>query len=146
MNSKALLLVLVIVGLLLGALVMRQGDLAWMTLPFLAMRAAVEEVYVDADVQRYIVSMVTASRQHHQVMVGASPRGSLALLKLSRAWAAIQGRAFVVPDDVKSFVRLALAHRLVLDPNLWGSKKAELSVIDQVAGSVRVPVLKGAHD
>ncbi len=58
---------------------------------FLAMRAAVEDVYVDPDVRRYIVDLVAASRHHRQVVVGVSPRGSLALLKLARAWAAIQG-------------------------------------------------------
>ncbi len=64
---------------------------------FLAMRLAVEDVYVDPDVRRYIVDIVAASRRHRQVAVGASPRGSLALLKLARAWAAIQRRNYVVP-------------------------------------------------
>ena len=59
---------------------------------FLAMRAAVEEVYVDPDVRRYMVDLVTQTRRHRQVVVGASPRGSLALLKLARAWAAMAGR------------------------------------------------------
>ena len=92
---------------------------------FLAMRAAVEEVYIDPDVRRYMVDLAASTRRHQQVVVGVSPRGSLALLKLTRAWAAIQGRDFVVPDDVKLFARPALAHRLVLDPNLWGSNKTE---------------------
>src|SRR5512147_2629746 len=69
---------------------------------FLAMRAAVEEVYVDPDVRRYMVDLAASTRRHQQVVVGVSPRGSLALLKLARAWAAIQGRDFVVPDDIKS--------------------------------------------
>jgi MoxR-like ATPase len=112
---------------------------------FLAMRAAVEEVYIDPDVRRYMVDLAAATRRHHQVVVGVSPRGSLALFKLARAWAAIQGRDFVVPDDIKIFARPALAHRLVLDPNLWGSDKTENSVIDQVMSSVRVPVIQGAH-
>jgi MoxR-like ATPase len=113
---------------------------------FLAMRAAVEEVYIDPDVRRYMVDLAAGTRRHHQVVVGVSPRGSLALLKLARAWAAIQGRDFVVPDDIKSFARPALAHRLVLDPNLWGSNKTENSVIDQVMSSVHVPVIQGAHE
>ena len=62
---------------------------------FLAMRAAVEEVYIDPDVRRYIVELAASTRRHQQVVVGVSPRGSLALLKLTRAWAAIQGRDFV---------------------------------------------------
>ncbi|HSD85421.1 MAG TPA: MoxR family ATPase [Anaerolineae bacterium] len=113
---------------------------------FLAMRAAVEEVYSDPDVRRYMVELAAGTRRHHQVVVGVSPRGSLALLKLARAWAALQGRDFVVPDDIKIFARPALAHRLVLDPNLWGSSKTENSVIDQVLSSVRVPVIQGAHE
>lgn len=113
---------------------------------FLAMRAAVEGVYIDPDVRRYIVDLVAATRQHSQVVVGVSPRGSLTLLKLARAWAAIQGRDFVIPDDIKEFTRPALAHRLVLDPNLWGSKKSENMVIDQVVAAVRVPVIQGTHE
>ena len=113
---------------------------------FLAMRAAVEEVYIDPDLRRYMVDLAVSTRRHQQVVVGVSPRGSLALLKLTRAWAALQGRDFVVPDDVKLFARPALAHRLVLDPNLWGSNKTENGVIDQVLSSVRVPVIQVAHE
>jgi MoxR-like ATPase len=113
---------------------------------FLAMRAAVEEVYVDPDVRRYIVDLVAATRQQRQVVVGGSPRGSLALLKLSRAWAAVQGRDFVIPDDVKQFAQPALAHRLILDPSLWGSKKTENTVIRGVVASIPVPVIRAAHE
>jgi len=113
---------------------------------FLAMRAAVEEVYVNPDVQRYIVDIVAASRRHSQVVVGASPRGSLALLKLARAWAAIQGRDFVVPDDIKHFIPLALMHRLVLEPSLWGTPHTENTIIAEVMATVPVPVIQGAHE
>ncbi len=112
---------------------------------FCAMQAAVEEVYVDPDVRRYMVDLVAATRGHHQVVVGVSPRGSLALLKLARAWAAIQGREFVIPDDIQAFTQPTLAHRLLLDPNLWGSKKTENAVIDEVVSSIPVPVIKPAH-
>ncbi|HEX2992495.1 MAG TPA: MoxR family ATPase, partial [Anaerolineales bacterium] len=91
---------------------------------FLEMRTAVEGVYVDPDVRQYMVSLATKSRSHRQVVVGVSPRGSLALLKLTRAWAAIQGRDYVVPDDVKQFIQPALAHRIILDPSLWDTKKS----------------------
>lgn len=111
---------------------------------FLAMRAAVEGVYIDPDLRRYIVELVASTRQHPQVVVGVSPRGSLTLLKLARAWAAIQGRDFVLPDDIKAFAQPALAHRLLLDPNLWGSKKVENAVIEQVVAGVRVPVIQAA--
>jgi MoxR-like ATPase len=113
---------------------------------FRAMQAAVEEVYVDPDVRRYIVDLVAATRRHPQVVVGVSPRGSLALLKLARAWAALQGREFVIPDDVQAFCQPTLAHRLLLDPNLWGSKKTENAVIADVVSSVRVPVLQAVHE
>jgi len=113
---------------------------------FLAMRAAVEDVYIDTDVQRYIVDLTAASRHHRQVVVGVSPRGSLALLKLARSWAAIQGRDFVTPDDVKQFTQPALAHRLVLDPSLWGSKKTENAVVDGLVASVPVPVIQAEHE
>ena len=113
---------------------------------FLAMRAAVEDVYVEADVRRYMVNLAVKSRSHHQVAVGVSPRGSLALLKLSRAWAAIQGRGFVVPDDIKQFIQPALAHRIILDPSLWDTKRSENTVLAEVTRSVTVPVLKPDHE
>jgi MoxR-like ATPase len=108
---------------------------------FLAMREAVESVYVDADVRRYMVELAAKTRQHRQVVVGASPRGSIALLKLSKAWAAIHGRNFVKPDDVKTFIQPALAHRIVLDPTLWDVKTSDAAVVDEIARMVVVPVL-----
>jgi MoxR-like ATPase len=113
---------------------------------FLAMRATVEDVYVDADVRRYIVNLVAESRVRRQVSVGVSPRGSLALLKLTRAWAAIQGRNFVTPDDVKQFIQPALSHRIILEPSLWDIKKSENTVLAEVAQAVPVPVLKPEND
>jgi MoxR-like ATPase len=113
---------------------------------FLSMRAAVEDVYVDPDVRRYMVSLAAKTRSHRQVAVGVSPRGSLALLKLSRAWAAIQGRGFVVPDDIKQFIQPALAHRIILDPSLWDTKRSENTVLAEVSRSVSVPVLKPENE
>ncbi len=108
----------------------------------LAMRQLVEQVYVDSDVERYMVELVAITRKHRQVAVGASPRGSLALLKLTRAWAAIQGRDYVLPDDVKGFVRPALGHRLILDPELWLRRGATEDMLGEVLRLVPVPVLK----
>ena len=85
----------------------------------LRMRQAIESVEIDPDVARYIVQLVAATRASGRVQVGASPRGSLALLKLSRCRAALQGRTYVVPEDVKSLAVAALAHRLSLRPELW---------------------------
>ncbi|HEY3345290.1 MAG TPA: MoxR family ATPase [Anaerolineaceae bacterium] len=113
---------------------------------FLAMRATVEEVYVDADVRRYIVDLTAKTRQHRQVVVGVSPRGSLALLKLSRAWAVMEGRGYVVPDDIKRFTRPALAHRIILDPSLWDVTTTDRGVIETVVQSVPVPVLPPQHE
>ncbi|HLO29122.1 MAG TPA: hypothetical protein VK249_08310, partial [Anaerolineales bacterium] len=97
---------------------------------------------VDPDVRRYMVDLVTKSRSQRQVAVGVSPRGSLALLKLARASAAIQGRGFVIPDDIKQFIQPALAHRIILDPSLWDTKRSENTVLAEVTRSVSVPVLK----
>ncbi len=108
----------------------------------LAMRAAIEDVYVQEDIERYIVELVNHTRTHRQVVVGASPRGSLALLKLTRAWAAMQGRDYVLPDDIKSFIIPALHHRLVLEPDLWTTPKAADRVLAEVIQAVPVPVVR----
>lgn len=113
---------------------------------FIKMRAAVEDVYVDPDVRRYMVDLATKSRYHRQVAVGVSPRGSLALLKLTRAWAAIQGREYVVPDDIKQFIQPVFAHRIILDPSLWDVKKSENTVVSEITQSVSVPVFKPENE
>jgi MoxR-like ATPase len=113
---------------------------------FSAMRQFVEEVYVHPDVERYIIDLVTKTRNHRQVVIGVSPRGSLALLKLTRAWAAIHGRNYVLPDDVKQFARDTLSHRIILEPSLWGSKTVENTVIDEIVQSVTVPVIPIEHE
>jgi len=109
----------------------------------LSMRRIVEEVYVDLDIERYIVALTAATRERRQVAVGASPRGSLALLKLSRVWAAMHGRDYVLPDDVKEFVQPALVHRLILEPDLWMKRHAAEEVLAEVLRMVPVPVLVG---
>ncbi len=113
---------------------------------FEAMRAYVENVYIHPDVERYIVDLVSMSRSHRQVAIGVSPRGSVALLKLTRAWAAIHGRNYVLPDDVKQFATEALSHRIILEPSLWGSKTAEKTIIEEVVRSVAVPVIPLEHE
>jgi MoxR-like ATPase len=113
---------------------------------FSAMRQLVEKVYVHPDVQRYIVNLVASTRQNRQVAIGVSPRGSLALLKLARSWAALNGRNYVVPDDAKRFAREALSHRIILEPSLWGSKAKETTVIDEIVRATSVPVVPFNHD
>ena len=78
------------------------------------MQAVLEDVFVSDALERYIVALTQATRSDPRVALGASPRGSLAVLKLARAEAAIRGRDFVLPDDVKAVAVAALAHRLVL--------------------------------
>lgn len=107
----------------------------------IAMREAVEEVFIEPDLERYIVDLIHETRRDRRVAVGSSPRGSLALLKLSRAHAAMEGRSFVIPDDIKRFAVPALAHRLILDPELWMRQHAAENIVDQLVGKVEVPVL-----
>ncbi len=107
----------------------------------LTLRKIIERVYVAPDIEKYIVSLVQETRNNKEVAVGASPRGSLALLKLTRAWAAMQGRDHVLPDDVKKFAIPALVHRLILKPDLWLEPKAANKIIHDLLNSVPVPVL-----
>ncbi|MGZ8772958.1 MAG: AAA family ATPase [Acidimicrobiia bacterium] len=83
------------------------------------MQGAVEDVHVSESVGRYIVNLVAATRHRNRVLVGASPRGSLAVMKVARARAILHGRDFVTPDDVKAVAVPALGHRLILRPELW---------------------------
>ena len=103
------------------------------------MRAAVEEVFVDPDIEKYIVSIVSKTRTDNDVYVGASPRGSLALLKLSRAQAALAGRDYVLPDDIKAFAGPALSHRLILSPDLWSKRITAADVVAKVLRLIPVP-------
>jgi MoxR-like ATPase len=107
-----------------------------------AMRHAVEQVHVDPDIERYMVRIVAETRNHRQTAMGASPRGSLALLKLTRAWAALHGRNFVLPDDIKRFAGPALAHRLILQPDLWSVRGAAERVVQDVINTTPVPVTR----
>ena len=104
-----------------------------------AMQLALEDVSVEESVGHYIVALATATREHPQVMVGASPRGSLALLLLSRALAAMSGRDFVVPEDVKTVAIVALAHRVTLRPEVWLRRVTSAAIVANVLEQVPVP-------
>ena len=104
-----------------------------------AMRQAVETVFIEPDVARYIVSLVQASRTATHVSVGASPRASLALLKLSRAKAAVEGRDYVLPDDVKFIAREVFMHRMLLKLDLWATGSTLKEVVEAVIRNVPVP-------
>lgn len=100
---------------------------------------AVKEVYVAPPVKRYIVELGRQTRQHSEVYLGASPRGSLALFKTGQARAAMQGRDYVLPDDIKALVQSALSHRVILGP---GARLRDLTaeqVLDEIIESLPVP-------
>ena len=105
----------------------------------IAMQRALEQVHVSDSIAGYIVDLVTATRESKRLAVGASPRGSLALLKLSRAKAALAGRDFVVPEDVKVVAIPALAHRLTLRPELWVQRVRGEDVVAEALASVPTP-------
>jgi MoxR-like ATPase len=103
------------------------------------MQAAVERVVVDESVARYCVDLVAATRAHADVLTGASPRGSLGLVLTARAWAAIRGRDFVVPEDVKVVARSVLAHRITVKPDLWMTQASGARVVESVLSAVETP-------
>lgn len=107
----------------------------------IAMQQACEDVYVDPAIRMYMVECVARTREDPRVLVGASPRGSQALLKTSRAAAAMRGRDFVTPDDVKSVAELAIAHRLILKPEhqIKGLEPGE--VVQAILREVPVPTV-----
>jgi MoxR-like ATPase len=108
----------------------------------LKMRAAVESVHVDDDLEAYIVALVQSTRQDRRVAVGASPRGGLAFLKIARAMAALEGRDFVTPDDIKRFAVAVLEHRLLLQPEHWMSRTVTRDVIRECVDKTPVPVIR----
>jgi MoxR-like ATPase len=105
----------------------------------LAMQAGVEAVPVDGDILRYCVDLAAATRRHDAVEVGASPRGSQALVLVARALAVLGGRDFVTPEDVKAVAVPALAHRLSLTPQAWATGLAPQRVVDEVTARVPGP-------
>ena len=105
----------------------------------LAMRESLESVQLHPDLLTYVVALVNATRAHPQVTVGASPRGTLAVIQLARGHAVLDGRAFVTPEDIKAVAVPALAHRLVLRPEMWVRQVTGQDVAAEVLGSVPVP-------
>ena len=104
-----------------------------------ALQRTCERVEVDASVGRYCVELSTNTRRHRQVLIGASPRGSLALLLTARAHAVIEGRDFVLPEDVKAVAEAALAHRITIKPELWLREIDGRSVVADVLASTAAP-------
>src|SRR5829696_9074756 len=110
----------------------------------LALQRAVEHVHVSAPIGGYMVDVVRATRDASAIQVGASPRGSLALLKLGRARAAVAGRDFVTPEDVKAVAVPALAHRLTLRPELWVQRVRPEDVVRDRLATVPTPPAEDA--
>ncbi|HEY3764289.1 MAG TPA: MoxR family ATPase [Gaiellales bacterium] len=105
----------------------------------LEMQRAIEEVHVSEAVGRYVVDVVRATRESARLQVGSSPRGTLALIKLTRCRAALQRRDYVVPDDVKALAGPVLAHRLTLQPELWVQQVSPLEIVEECLREVPTP-------
>ncbi|PYZ96538.1 AAA family ATPase [Alteribacter lacisalsi] len=110
----------------------------------LNMQEEVLDVYVDETVKTYIINLVTNTRKHHAVYLGASPRASIALMKAGQAYAYMQGRDYVVPDDVKFLAPYALGHRVLLNSDAKLSNLTNERVIKDIVEQVTVPVKKEA--
>jgi len=108
----------------------------------LSLRGVVETVHIEPDLERYIVGIVHVTRNDKRVAVGASPRGSLALLKLARAQASLDGRDYVIPDDIKRYYHSALVHRIILEPEFWMKRRAAEDILDDLVQTVPVPVIE----
>jgi MoxR-like ATPase len=99
-------------------------------------------VFVEKSIKKYIVDIVTKSRSHHEVYLGVSPRGSLALLKAGQALAMIYGRDFVLPDDIKYLAPFVLEHRIILKPDARYSGTQTSDVIEDILKKTAVPINK----
>ena len=105
----------------------------------LGVQQAVEDIHVEDAVGHYAVELVAATRTHQHALVGASPRGTLALITCARALAVIRGRSYVVPEDVKELAHAALDHRVTVKPELWLQNATGAGVVEAVLGQVPVP-------
>ena len=103
------------------------------------MQKEVENIHISKIIERYIVEIVGNTRTNPNVEVGASPRGSLAIFKLSKAKAWLDGRSYVIPDDVKDVSVSALSHRLILKPEQWLRGGRTIEVIEEILQKIPVP-------
>jgi MoxR-like ATPase len=112
----------------------------------IAAQSAIREIHVDDKIRTYILQIVHGSREHEDVLLGASPRASIALFRTSQALAAIGGRDFVLPDDVKRMAHPVLAHRIILKPESRLRKRTSALVVQDIVADVAVPVLKESYE
>jgi MoxR-like ATPase len=99
----------------------------------------IRTIYVDPSIREYIVSIANATRNHSNIYLGASPRGSLALFRTSQALAAVRGRGYVIPDDVKLLAKPTLAHRIIVTPAARVRSISSTAVLEEILQSVPVP-------
>ena len=109
---------------------------------FLASQQAVREVYIDDRVRRYLLAVVEATRFHDDVQLGGSPRASIALFRIGQALAAVNGRNFVLPDDIKKSAAAVLSHRLILRPESRLRKVTPAVVVNEILTETSVPMMK----
>ena len=105
-----------------------------------ACQEAIREVHVDEKVRRYLLEIVQATREHNEVLLGGSPRASIALFRSCQALAAIGGRSFVLPDDVKRMTMPVLGHRVILRPESRLRKITVASVLREILEETKVPI------
>jgi MoxR-like ATPase len=101
----------------------------------------VRQIHVDDKVRHYLLQIIHGTREHEDIALGGSPRASMALFRTAQAWAAIQGRDYVLPDDVKRMCQPVLGHRLILKPESRLRRQAPAAVINEVVADVKVPIL-----
>jgi MoxR-like ATPase len=112
----------------------------------LAAQAAIRDIHVDDKIRTYILQIVHGSREHEDVLLGGSPRASIALFRTSQALAAIGGREFVLPDDVKRMAQSVLAHRIILKPESRLRKRTTALAVQDIVSDTAVPVLKESYE
>ena len=105
----------------------------------LAVQQSIKDVYIAKEVQQYIINLITASRRHGDVYLGSSPRGSLALFRTAQARAAMNGRDFVIPDDVKALAEVTLAHRIIVGPAARLKNITSRAIVQDILQSTPVP-------
>ncbi|MGL6074315.1 MAG: AAA family ATPase [Fimbriiglobus sp.] len=108
----------------------------------MACQEAVREIHVDDKLKKYVLDIVHGSREHEDIMLGGSPRASIALFRCAQALAAIQGREFVIPDDVKRMAMPVLGHRIILKPESRLRKKTPAVLVKEILDDCRVPIVE----
>lgn len=107
----------------------------------IAAQEAVRNVHIDDKIKKYILDIVHHSREHEDILLGGSPRASIALFRTAQALAAVSGRDFVIPDDVKRMAQPVLAHRIILKPESRLRKQTPAKVVAELVGDAKVPIL-----